>query len=392
MNILLASSEVHPFSKTGGLADMVGALANGFSQVGNETTIAYLDEKQYWPFWAMVEKLDVPFYLHPRNPLPQHAKIYEGHGWLMGPSWAFGQETAVHALRLMGSGLFDKHPNINIVIGHMGEGLPFSMWRVDNANAWIPNRNHYPAKKKIVEYFQNNFHITVSGNFHTQALLNAMMVIGSDRIMFSTDWPFENIDHAALWFDATAGPGTLEVSWSAPAASWTPLGEPVIGHEIELVPAPPGGAVVMVVDDKGVAHQKKVDVGVREPELVQILAGVSPGEKVITVGGLGLEAVPLDLDGLGAVLVVEPRRGERERRHRAIVHARDGRGQDHEDAITHIAHHVAGAVTGHHADDGLRRRGSRDRPRRRSSVMASSRGAWWLYRPASIGCDVVGRG
>jgi 2,3-dihydroxybenzoate decarboxylase len=181
---------------------MVGALANGFSQIGDPNTIAYLDEKQYWPFWAMVEKLDVPFYLHPRNPLPQDSRIYKDHGWLMGPIWAFGHETAVHALRLMGSGLFDKHPKIQIILGHMGENLTFGMWRVDNANAWIPNRNSYPAKKKIGEYFQNNFHITVSGNFHTQALLNAMMVIGTDRIMFSTDWPFENIDHAAVWFDA----------------------------------------------------------------------------------------------------------------------------------------------------------------------------------------------
>ena len=155
------------------------------------------DEKQYWPFWGVFEKLDVPFYLHPRNPLPQHSRIYEGHGWLMGPTWAFGHETAVHALRLMGSGLFDKYPKLQIVIGHMGEGLPFSMWRVDNCNAWIPNRHNYPAKKKIGDYFQNNFHITMSGNFHTQALLNAMMVMGADRIMFSTDWPFENIDHAA---------------------------------------------------------------------------------------------------------------------------------------------------------------------------------------------------
>ena len=90
----------------------------------------------------------------------------------MGPIWAFGHETAVHALRLMGSGLFDKHPKLQIVLGHMGEGLPFNIWRVDNANAWIPNRNHYPAKKKIGEYFQANFHITVSGNFCTQALLD----------------------------------------------------------------------------------------------------------------------------------------------------------------------------------------------------------------------------
>jgi 2,3-dihydroxybenzoate decarboxylase len=181
---------------------MIGALANGFSQIGDPSTIAYLDEKQYWPFWEVVAGLDVPFYLHPRNPLAQHARIYKDHGWLMGPTWAFGQETAVHALRLMGSGLFDKYPNLQVILGHMGEGLPFSIWRVDNCNAWIPNRHHYAAKKKIGEYFQHNFHITVSGNFNTQAFYCAMSVIGTDRIMFSTDWPFENIDHAALWFDA----------------------------------------------------------------------------------------------------------------------------------------------------------------------------------------------
>ena len=64
---------------------MVGALVNGFSQIGDADTIAYLDEKQYWPFWGVVEKLDVPFYLHPRNPLPAHSRIYDGARWLMGP-------------------------------------------------------------------------------------------------------------------------------------------------------------------------------------------------------------------------------------------------------------------------------------------------------------------
>jgi 2,3-dihydroxybenzoate decarboxylase len=179
----------------------VGALVNGFSQVGDLNTIVYYDMKQFWPFWGELEKLDVPFYLHPRNPLPQHAKIYEGHGWLMGPIWAFGQETAVHALRLMGSGLFDQYPKAKVILGHMGEGLPFSMWRVDNCNAWVANRHNYPAKRKIGEYFQDNFWITTSGNFRTQALINTMLEVGSDRIMFSTDWPFENVDHAAIWFD-----------------------------------------------------------------------------------------------------------------------------------------------------------------------------------------------
>jgi 2,3-dihydroxybenzoate decarboxylase len=181
-----------------------GALVNGFSQVGDADTAVYYDLKQYWPFWEVVQKLDVPFYLHPRNPLPRDARIYEGHGWLMGPVWAFGQETAVHALRLMGSGLFDAYPRIQIILGHMGENLPFGMWRIDHCNAWIPNRHNHPAKKKIADYFSANFYLTTSGNFRDQALLNAMNEIGSDRIMFSTDWPFENIDHAAIWFDRAA--------------------------------------------------------------------------------------------------------------------------------------------------------------------------------------------
>jgi predicted TIM-barrel fold metal-dependent hydrolase len=110
----------------------------------------------------------------------------------------------VHALRLMASGLFDKHPKLQIVLGHMGEGLPYNMWRVDNRNAWVQLPKGYPAKKPLAHYFQNNFHLTTSGNFRTQTLIDAMLEIGSDRILFSTDWPFENVDHAAIWFDATS--------------------------------------------------------------------------------------------------------------------------------------------------------------------------------------------
>ena len=179
-----------------------GALVNGFSQVADNPSGIYYDVKAYWPFWAEVERLDVPFYLHPRNPLPKDAAIYEGHRWLLGPSWAFGHETAVHALRLMGSGLFDAYPKLNIVIGHMGEGLPYSMWRIDNHNKWMRVQNNYPAKRQIGDYFRENFYITTSGNFRTQTLIDAMLEIGSDRILFSTDWPFENIDHASDWFDA----------------------------------------------------------------------------------------------------------------------------------------------------------------------------------------------
>ena len=180
-----------------------GALVNGFSQEGDGQTPIYYDLPRFRPFWAAVERLDIPFYLHPRNPLPQDSRIYEGHPWLMGPTWAFAQETAVHALRLMGSGLFDEHPGLRIVLGHMGEGLPYMMWRIDNRNAWVKLPPKYPAKRKIADYFNENFYLTTSGNFRTQTLIDAILEIGADRILFSTDWPFENVDHASVWFDAT---------------------------------------------------------------------------------------------------------------------------------------------------------------------------------------------
>ncbi len=124
-----------------------GALVNGFSQSGDADTVLYYDLPQYRPFWATVERLDVPFYLHPRNPVPRDARIYDGHPWLLGPIWAFGQETAVHALRLMACGLFDAYPRLNIVLGHMGENLPYGIWRVDNSNAWIPEPQQVAGEK-----------------------------------------------------------------------------------------------------------------------------------------------------------------------------------------------------------------------------------------------------
>jgi 2,3-dihydroxybenzoate decarboxylase len=86
----------------------------------------------------------------------------------------------------------------------MGEGLPYSMWRTDNRNAWVKAPKKHPAKQPVAHYFRNNFHLTTSGNFRTQTLIDAMLEIGADRILFSTDWPFENVDHAARWFDSAS--------------------------------------------------------------------------------------------------------------------------------------------------------------------------------------------
>ncbi len=181
-----------------------GALVNGFSQVGTPENVVYYDAPQYGDFWAAVERLDAPFYLHPRNPIASWAQIYQGYPWLMGPTWAFAQETAVHALRLMASGLFDRHPGLKIILGHLGEGLPYNMWRVDHRNAWVDMPKGYPAQRKLCDYFHQNFYLTTSGNFRTQTLIDALLEVGADRILFSTDWPFENVDHAAHWFDDAA--------------------------------------------------------------------------------------------------------------------------------------------------------------------------------------------
>jgi gamma-resorcylate decarboxylase len=178
-----------------------GALVNGFSQAGEENTALYYDLPQYRPFWAAVESLDVPFYLHPRNPLPSWAPNLEGHSWMLGASWAFAAETAVHALRLIASGLFDAHPRLKIIIGHLGEGVPANLWRLDNRNKWWEKRHTYAAKKWVADYMRENFWLTTSGNFATSALKLCIAELGADRVMFSTDYPFEDIAQSVEWFD-----------------------------------------------------------------------------------------------------------------------------------------------------------------------------------------------
>jgi 2,3-dihydroxybenzoate decarboxylase len=177
----------------------VGALVNGFSQVGVADSAVYYDLPQYRPFWAAVERLDVPFYLHPRNPLPSQVPNYEGHSWLMGPTWGFGAETAVHALRLIGSGLFDAHPRLTVILGHLGEGLPYSLWRIDNRNRWMEAPHKYAAKKRVADYVRANFHVTTSGNFSSPALACAIAELGVDRVLFSADYPFEDIGEGVAW-------------------------------------------------------------------------------------------------------------------------------------------------------------------------------------------------
>lgn len=176
-----------------------GALANGYSSVGDLDTAAYYDEPQYLEFWERVAALGVPFYLHPRNPLPNERRMYRGREELLGPTWAFTVETATHALRLVTSGLFDRFPTLSIILGHMGELLPFAL---DRTQQRLEHQSGFELGTSPVETFRRNFYVTTSGNFHTPSLLAAIGEIGVERVLFAVDYPFERVDEGANWFDA----------------------------------------------------------------------------------------------------------------------------------------------------------------------------------------------
>ncbi len=179
-----------------------GALINGYSNLGPNDHIQYLDEEPVHPFWERVAKLDVPVYLHPREPLPSQTRSIQGYPELGGSAWAFGYETASHAVRLMLSGLFDRHPNVQVILGHLGEGLPYLLPRLQHRmDEQREGTKGSKAKRRSSYYLSNNFWITTSGHFHTKPLLEAIEQIGVDRVMFSVDYPYEQMDVAGRWFD-----------------------------------------------------------------------------------------------------------------------------------------------------------------------------------------------
>ncbi|MEC1652575.1 amidohydrolase family protein [Bacillus vallismortis] len=179
----------------------VGALVNGYSNIGDENNAQYLDEPQVRPFWEKAAQLKVPVYLHPRIPLPNQQRIYKGYEGLLGSAWGFGFETATHAIRLMLSGLFDEYPDLTVILGHLGEGLPFTLPRVEHRLRHQRPETHGNHQKAPTEYLRKNFYLTTSGVFRTQALIDTLLEVGSDRILFSVDYPYETMEEISSWFD-----------------------------------------------------------------------------------------------------------------------------------------------------------------------------------------------
>jgi len=194
-----AIDELH---RTVGKPGFVGVLINGYTNVGPDEDVRYLDEADLEEFWAEAAKLEAPIYLHPREPLPSQTRSIRGFPELGGSAWAFAYEASTHAVRLMLSGVFDRHPKLQVILGHLGEGLPFMLPRMQyRLDEQREGTNGSTAKRRPSYYFANNFHITTSGHFHTKPLLEAIDQIGAGRVLFSIDYPYEQMDVGGRWFD-----------------------------------------------------------------------------------------------------------------------------------------------------------------------------------------------
>jgi 5-carboxyvanillate decarboxylase len=165
--------------------------------INSHTNGEYLDNRKYWPILEAAAGLKVPIYIHPRAPSPAMAKPYREYH-LEHAIWGYQAECGLHALKLIMSGVFDQFPDLKIVIGHMGEGIPYWLYRID----WMAEKfNMRRPKLKMApsDYFKRNFCITTSGVNWLPALKFCIEVISADNIMFAVDYPYQETMEAVQW-------------------------------------------------------------------------------------------------------------------------------------------------------------------------------------------------
>jgi predicted TIM-barrel fold metal-dependent hydrolase len=169
-----------------------GAMINGL------TAGVFHDDRRFWPIYERAAALDVPIYLHPAIPQQAVVEAYykdyaEKHPGLLRAGWGFNVETATQGIRFVLSGVFDAHPGLKIILGHLGEGLPFYLWRISHG------LRGSIGEKTFRDIFCEHFWITTSGFFSDPALVCCMMEMGIDRILFSVDYPFMDNPPGAEW-------------------------------------------------------------------------------------------------------------------------------------------------------------------------------------------------
>jgi predicted TIM-barrel fold metal-dependent hydrolase len=160
-----------------------GALINGM------TAGSFLDGKKFWCIFERAQALDVPIYLHPGIPHSAVTNAYysdyrRGEFPFLTVAWGFTAETAIHAIRLVVSGVFDAFPRLKIILGHLGETIPFALWRCD----WL--LAHVGGRSGFADAFREHFYLTTSGSFQASALACCIAELGADRIMFAVDYPY----------------------------------------------------------------------------------------------------------------------------------------------------------------------------------------------------------
>jgi len=168
----------------------VGAMING------HTNGRYLDHPSLHPFWERAEALGAVIYLHPADP-PAAMPVLEGTYGLKRATWEWGVETGSHALRLVFGGHFDRFPRATLALGHLGETMPYLLWRFDS------RAKFYGVKlaRRPSDYIRDNIVMTISGMFSPEPLACAIAAVGHGRIMFATDYPFEPPDEASAFID-----------------------------------------------------------------------------------------------------------------------------------------------------------------------------------------------
>ena len=154
----------------------------------------YLDEPQYARFWETLQDLDVPLYIHPNVVPADNWKVVQGYPALDTAMWSWAPRTGGHAMRLILGGVFDRYPDARVILGHMGNPLPFQRSRLDSRFEVLDFKQ--PLEKLPSEYFRTNIAITTTGVFSHAALIAAIGEVGVDNVMFSIDYPFESTEKA----------------------------------------------------------------------------------------------------------------------------------------------------------------------------------------------------
>jgi predicted TIM-barrel fold metal-dependent hydrolase len=192
----------HPLAAADELERAVNKLGFKGGMLHSLTEGPFLDDKRYRPIFERAAALDVPLYIHPADPNPAVIKAYYGdyaktHPMFIRAAWGFTFEAGTQAMRLVLSGLFDAHPDVKIILGHLGETIPYTLARIDEA------LSRDTPMKNFREMFSSHFYVTTSGFFSDPALQCCITEIGIDRIMFSIDWPYASNTAGVQWMHKT---------------------------------------------------------------------------------------------------------------------------------------------------------------------------------------------